>query len=77
MPQQNADGTGHTTLQSFIWDGHSPAIEIAYGGYGEPVRTTIPTPQWGAGRTDEDGLAAQVMADFVTTCLAYLLEPTS
>lgn len=47
LPIQNADGTAHITYfdkrtqASFTWDGRTERIDVAYGGYGEPVAEQI------------------------------------
>ena len=46
--RQDDDGTPHFTYfdydtqLSFVWDGKSDHIQVAHGGYGEPVSDTIP-----------------------------------
>lgn len=48
--RQGHDGTAHLAyycpirLLSFVWDGKGEAIEVHYGGYGEPVEWLIPAP---------------------------------
>ena len=47
MDRQDEDGTPHFTYfdyqtqLSFIWDGSQDRIQVAHGGYGEPVIDTI------------------------------------
>lgn len=49
MSRQGTDGQPHltyfdpVTVTSYVWDGLSDTIEVSPGGYGEPVRWTVPS----------------------------------
>ncbi len=68
---QGQDGQPHVTyydkphLLSFVWDGTSgPWIDVAYGGYAEPVFARIPLV--------EESVGANQVQDFKTSCDRFI-----
>lgn len=73
--RQDEDGTPHfcyfdkPTQLSFVWDGKSSNIQVAHGGYGEPVADQIPV-----NRLVDITNSKAWLVWFKTLCEAYVDE---